>query len=385
MTNTHKLTICFTALNAYNVLSGRGDLSHTGGAEVQQLLIAKWLVGRGFPVSFITLDHGQTDGIEIDGIKVYKAYAPNDGIRGLRFIHPRWSGLWSAMSRANSDVYYQRTADCQTGQVGLWCRLHHKKFIFAAANESDCVSSLYALKNNREKILYKIGLKYSNIVIAQTITQQKLLRENMKVDSYIVPNCRNDSIEGLLDKELSIEKSKALRVLWIGRINEQKRFEWLLDIAEQCADITFDVVGAANVDSDYSNGLVQRAAKIPNVKMHGYVPYSEIGKYYQQCDILCCTSAYEGFPNTFLEAWAIGMPVVTTFDPDGVVSANNLGWIAQDVEGIVKTLQRIIQSPEIWKKASTSARQYYLANHTPEVCLPKFEKLLIKLFEDKVN
>ena len=383
--NSDRPSICFVALNAYNVLSGRGDLNHTGGAEVQQLQIATWLVRRGYSVSFVTLDHGQPDGIEISGIKIYKAYASEDGIRGLRFIYPRWSGLWSAMARADADVYYQRTAECETGQAALWCRLHRRKFIFAAANDSDCVRSLYALKSRREKTLYRIGLRFADAVIAQTISQQKLLRENMKVESFIVPNCGADLSSGSLCDEPAIDKSDSLRVLWIGRINEQKRFEWLLDIAERCPQIIFDVAGAANAESDYSASLLQRSAKISNVKMHGYVPYSDIVKYYKECNILCCTSAYEGFPNTFLEAWAIGMPVVSTFDPDGVIATNGLGWVAQDVDGIIACLKKIIQSPESWQKASAAARHYYLAEHTPEVCLPKFEQLLLKLTAGKTH
>ena len=113
-----KPSICFVALNAYNVLSSRKDIKHTGGAEVQQMQIASWLMNQGYSVSFVTLDHGQPDDVDIDGTRVFKAYAREDGIRGLRFIYPRWSGLWAAMARADADVYYQRGPECETGQVG---------------------------------------------------------------------------------------------------------------------------------------------------------------------------------------------------------------------------------------------------------------------------
>jgi glycosyltransferase involved in cell wall biosynthesis len=158
-----------------------------------------------------------------------------------------------------------------------------------------------------------------------------------------------------------------------------KRFEWLLDIAQQCQEITFDVVGAPGSDSPYTLSLIERATGISNVKMHGYVPYKEMDKCYQCCRILCCTSAYEGFPNTFLEAWSIGIPVVSTFDPDDVIAANGLGWVAHDVEGIVACFKKICQSPEILGEASKASREYYLANHTPEVCLPAFERLLLRV------
>lgn len=374
-----KPSTCFVALRAYNVLSGRKDIKHTGGAEVQQLQIASWLVHHGYSVSFVTFDHGQPDGIDLHGIRVFKAYAKEDGIRGLRFIHPRWSGLWAAMGRANADVYYQRTAESETGQVALWCYLHHRRFIFAAANDSDCDSSLYALTSRREKGLYRLGLRLADAVTAQTVTQQDLLRKNMGVEGVVIHNCGRTSDHQSLGESPLTNTTASIHVLWVGRISEQKRLEWLLDVAERCANITFEVVCAASGDSKYVASLFERAAKIPNVKMQGRVPYAEIDKYYRRCHVLCCTSAYEGFPNTFLEAWSLGIPVVSTFDPDGVIASNGLGWVANDAEGIVACLRRIIQSPEILAKASKAAKEYYLANHTPEVCLPVFERLLLQV------
>jgi len=371
--------ICFVAPNAYDLLSGREDICHTGGAEVQQVLIASWLVQEGYAVSLVTLDHGQPDRTDREGIRMFKAYSKEAGIRGLRFIHPRWSGLWRAMARADADVYYQRGAEYETGQVGLWCRLHGRRFIFAAANDSDCSSPLYALTSWRERWLYRLGLRLAHAVTAQTRTQQRLLRENMGVDAVVVRNCGQTSAADSSCQEPPTKALGIIRVLWVGRITEQKRLEWLLDLAERCPEITFDVVGAANADSDYASSLVERAAGIPNVRMHGRVPYSEVTRYYQGCRILCCTSVYEGFPNTFLEAWSQGVPVVSTFDPDGVIAANGLGWVPHDVEGIVACLRELARAPGAWRKASHAAKQYYLANHTPDACLPAFERLLLEV------
>jgi glycosyltransferase involved in cell wall biosynthesis len=372
-----KPSICFVAISAYKLLTGREDTPRGGGAEVQQVLIAEWLVRQGYPVRFITLDHGQPDGIIINDIRVHKAYALEAGIRGIRFFYPRWSGLWAAMARANADVYYQRCAGSDTGQVALWCRLHRRRFIFAAASDPDCHGSLYAMNCWREKALYRIGLRLADAVVSQTITQQNLLRQEMGKSARVIPNCA-----GALDESTSYHKACAIKpspmhVLWIGRICKLKRLEWLLDVAEQCPQIVFDVLGAAYVDSDYASFLTKRAAGMPNVQMHGWVLHAEIAEYYRRCGILCCTSAYEGFPNTFLEAWSRGVPVVSTVDPDGVVAANDLGWVAHDVEGIVACLREVIRSPDTWARASKATIQYYLANHTPEVCLPRFEQLLL--------
>src|SRR5260370_2688808 len=111
-------SVCFVAPNAYAALSGRQDVAHIGGAERQQVLLSEELVRRGYRVSFIVLDHGQPDGETFRGIRAFKCYKVDSGVRGLRFFHPRLSGVWNAMTRADADIYYQRGADYETGLVG---------------------------------------------------------------------------------------------------------------------------------------------------------------------------------------------------------------------------------------------------------------------------
>lgn len=330
-------------------------------------------------MSFVTRDYGQADGITLRGIRVFKAYASEDGIRGLRFVHPRWSGLWAAMARANADAYYQRTAECETGQVALWCCLHGRRFIFAAASDPDCDPSLSALKSWTDRVLYRIGLRLAHAVTAQTTTQQCRFQRDMGIESVLIRNCGRNLAACASCAMPPSSVPGPIRVLWVGRMTREKRLEWLLDVAGQCPEITFEVVGGANADSDYASPLIRRAAGIANIHMHGWVPHSEIIQYYQRCHVLCCTSAYEGFPNTFLEAWSLGVPVVSTFDPDSIISMNGLGWVARDVDELAACLRQIVQSPQSWLTASKAARQYYLANHTEEACLPRFERLFREL------
>ena len=115
-------------MNNYALLSGHDAIQHIGGAEVQQAILGRALATCGYSVSFITLDHGHPDGIQHDGIAVHVAYAKGAGLPVLRFFHPRRTGLWAAMGRANADVYYKRCADYEVGQATLWCRRHRRRF-----------------------------------------------------------------------------------------------------------------------------------------------------------------------------------------------------------------------------------------------------------------
>lgn len=62
--------VCFISLNAYVLLTQK-NLGFTGGAELQQVLLAKELSKRGFDVSFVTFDFCQN---EIEEGYIYLRY-----------------------------------------------------------------------------------------------------------------------------------------------------------------------------------------------------------------------------------------------------------------------------------------------------------------------
>src|SRR5688572_26278189 len=136
---TRRTRICFVGLNNLAVLAPEYDRSGPAGEPVQHTLLAKSLARRGYDVSMVTCDFGQPDGTVWDGVKTFKAYALEAGLPVLRFVHPRWTGLWSALGRANADVYYSSCAGGLAGQVALFCAWHGKRYVFRLASDSDCL------------------------------------------------------------------------------------------------------------------------------------------------------------------------------------------------------------------------------------------------------
>ena len=126
-------SICFVAHFAYGAMAG-GSSGHIGGVERQTTLMARWFAARGYRVSMLTWDEGQEDGVEIDGVKVFKMCRQDAGLPGLRFFWPRWTSLNAAMRRADADVYYQNCGEYVTGQVAMWCRRHGRKLVYSVAN-----------------------------------------------------------------------------------------------------------------------------------------------------------------------------------------------------------------------------------------------------------
>jgi glycosyltransferase involved in cell wall biosynthesis len=365
--------LCFVSPRAYGLLSGDPAVRHIGGAEVQQCLVARGLAARGHAVSMVTLDMGQGDGRAHQGVVVHRSYREGSGLPGLRFFWPRLARTWASMRRADAAVYYQRTSDSLTGIVAAFCRVHGRRFVFSAGEDGDCVRPLPNCRTARERALYRYGLRRADVVVAQTRTQSRLLREEFDRSSVVIRSAAPDPGE---PRRTSEAASGSL--LWAGRIAPQKRPELLLELARRCPDITFDVVGAAQ-SGGRAEELTAAAATTPNLRLHGFVPHGELAPFYDQAAALVCTSLREGFPNTFLEAWSRGLPVLTTVDPDDVVRSEGLGAVAAGVEGLVEGARTLARRGSEWEAMSGRARAYYVREHRPERVLDDYEALLRSL------
>lgn len=378
MTSKNRLNICLVAHAAYGAVSCRAD-GHIGGVERQTSLMAKWLVARGHRVSMMTWDEMQEDGVAIGGVQIFKMCRKNSGVKVLRFFWPKWTSLIAAMKRADADIYYQNCAEYVTGQVALWCRWHGRKFVYSVANDPDCDGRLPRMHTLRERVLYRYGLQAADMVIVQSRRQKEMLQADFGRKSVLnLMPCPGPSEDDYVGCRRDRNDSK--RILWIGRICEVKRPDRLLDIAESCPELNFDLVGPV-YDSEYARSVCRRAKTLANVTLHGPATRECVPEFYRMAKIMCCTSDFEGFPNTFLEAWSYGLPIVSTFDPDGIIAKNGLGAVREDVPRLVVGIRNILNSPDLWRVASLAARKYYVENHTLDGAMRRFERV----FLDAVN
>ena len=132
------MKVCFVGLENLPVLA-REYHRHglIGGEQVQQTLLAKALAARGYHVSMVVADYGQSDSAAWHGVTTYKAYRADAGLPILRFVYPRWTGTWAALMRADADVYYTSCAGMMVGLVGMFCRRHGRGFVHRLASDTD--------------------------------------------------------------------------------------------------------------------------------------------------------------------------------------------------------------------------------------------------------
>ena len=366
-------SICFGAHYALAALTG-GNRQHAGGIERQQTTMAIWLASRGWDVSMIVWDDPDDKATEAHGVRIVRLCSLDDGVPVLRFFHPRWTSLNAALEAADADIYYYNCGDLGLGQIVAWARRRNKPVVFSVPSDPDCDPELPALGSLRERVLYRYGLTRCEHIIVQTEKQRGMLESGFgKASTPLRMPCVGFS-NSTVDEPAGDDH---FNVLWVGRISEEKRPDWVQELARHAPDIDFTIVGGPNRDSEYSRGVLSDEAALPNVSFVGRIAHEDMGPYYARADLLICTSVYEGFPNVFLEAWSTGTPVVTTCDPDGLVQSEGLGYSASDLPGLAEAIRQLAGDAELHTRMCASARDYFDNNHRLDPAMEAFETCFV--------
>ena len=361
------IRICFVGLENLPVLAPEFEQARIGGAQVQQTLLAKALARRGFAVSMVVGDYGQSDGAVWSGVRTYKAYGAREGIPVVRFLHPRWTKLWQALRRADADVYYVSCASTQVGQVAMWAARNGRRMIFRVASEADCDPATVLISLWRDRRLYEYGLRRAAAILAQSVRQQELLRSNYHLDSSVAA-----SLVDAPARQLSFA-DRDVSLLWVSNILQLKRPERFLALAQRLGACTASMVGGAQPGAHaLFQQMREQAAGVPNVAFHGLVPYRATNDLFDRARVFVNTSAIEGFPNTFLQAWIRGVPVVSFFDPDGVIRSEGLGHATADLDEMAVAAQRLATDQQAWIEASGRCRAYMARHYAEERILAPY-------------
>jgi len=367
--------ICFVGLKNLGLLAPEYGRLGTGGAELQQTLLARALARRGFPVSMVVADYGQSDGAVWNGVQTYKAFRPEQGIPVLRFIHPRWTGLWSALARADADIYYTSCAGALVGQVALFARLRARQFVFWAASDTDCDPRALLIRYWRDRHLYRYGLRRANLVFTQSAQQQQAMARNFGRESRVV--------ESLIEPAASPRPfcERDIDVLWVANLRPLKRPEVLFQLARQLPQLSFHMIGGPMTGGEaLFRAVAAEAATIANVTFHGAVPYHAVGGFFSRARVFANTSSIEGFPNTYLQAWANGVPVVAFIDPQGLLSRLSLGQAVNETSEMTQAVARFARDLPAWEEASRRSRKYMDDAHNESRVLGPYLEALRELW-----
>ncbi len=372
----HQRSICF-------VMEWHPDQA-TGGAEIQAWLLAQTLAQRGWRVHYVSEYDVLPEpgavcrGVHLHGLKIRRAVkkAQLDVLR-----YPAFSRL---LAEIDADVYYQRFAHPYTGMTALFAKSHHKRFVWASAHEldlrRDALSSAWSRRscspltrlvlswigamNDR---LYRYGVCRADRVFVQAQEHQMLLKERFGRDSVVLKS-------GHTVPSRLASKDDPPVVLWLASLKRWKHPETFVELARRCQGLRCRFVLAGQApDPQYTAEVLRQMEALANIQYIGGVTFEESNDWIDRSSVFVNTSDYEGFPNTFIQAWLRAVPVVSLHvDPDAVLSREGIGFRSDTLENLHRDIAGLISDPAQRETMGQRAKSYAMKDHSIESLTDRF-------------
>jgi len=305
---------------------------------VQAFAWLRGLLAIGEEVACVVKDPVDEHGVE--GLHVFSGYQARGSVGYLTHQAPF---LTSVIEEFRPDYVYQGAAGAITGLVALLARRHGFRFVHRLANDADVDPRMRRRMRTATRICYAYGLRKASAVLCQTGYQSSQLRQRHPEK----PTLKIYNPIWLAEIPEGCTESDGEYVAWLGLFQRQKDLPALLSVARSLPDLRFALAGRAvgRVDAGTRSALAE-LRQLPNVDFVGYLRRAEVHAFLGRAHALISTSRFEGFPNTYLEAWSVGTPVVTlkSADPDGVVEREGLGAVGDTTDELLPALQGIVDA-----------------------------------------
>lgn len=301
-----------------------------GGAERQMGLLALEMARRGHEVSLVVFPVAGRRGGLPDRLRLVerRERAPTWGVFGAVREAVR---IVRALHEADGRVVVVRSGTPVLGIVGVYCRLRRLRLIFSSANDFDFVKGGRVWDRPWTAVLYALGVRCADTVVVQSDQQVRLARERfprirrlVRVPSFVE-----------LPPDVGAPATPTA-FYWVGRPVEYKRPLRYVELAAAVPEARFVLVLQTHEAKSMGGEEVELEAQVdaavaraPNLAVRKNVPHASLSEALGQAVAMVNTSSYEGMPNTFLEAWSRGAPVLSlSFDPDGIIQQHGLGIAA---------------------------------------------------------
>jgi glycosyltransferase involved in cell wall biosynthesis len=316
-----------------------------GGGELQIALLAKSLALAGNEVVIIDPE-GKEDFVSEEGIKIITVKGWEKGLWMLRTLTHRLPQFFSLLKEQNADIYYCRIRDFRHILVYWAARKVKAKFVLALASDLDILSFRMRCKHSYFtqrgdlwtifsgffiEILYPFLLHKSDVVFTQHIGQKAIL-DKWHINSIVNPNL----IE--LNAIQTQKNPDRNEFAYVGSLARRKGFVQFFDIVKRCPQYKFKVIGQPRDRAGFV--YFEKLKFFSNVTLLGRLDHSETINHIANSKALISTSPMEGFPNVFIESWAVGVPVVSLYvNPGSVLENKNLGYFANgNLDNLIRIL-----------------------------------------------
>ncbi|MCB0855449.1 MAG: glycosyltransferase family 4 protein [Bacteroidetes bacterium] len=356
-------------------------LEYSGGAEIQCYYLAKELLERGWEVHYIRESKNREttiqEGIIVHGIpkqKGYKKWANREALR--QQMEKIQADFW--YTRANiSYLYWLNKYAAKIGGKVIWAFSRDSQLSYKGEMER-FASPLLKAFHFLNGLMFIRSLKKTDIILVQTKYQGQLLQQNFGLSGTHIYNAHPLQIDNREDQR----SNRKNQILWIGRMQDFKHPERFLELAESLSELSLQFCMIGPVSEDRNDPIRAKATELPNVRIMGKLPQPRVKEKLLESILLVNTSDYEGFSNTFIEAWSQGVPVLSFHvDPDQIIQEHGLGWVNHNLQSIKKIISGLIEDPQLQEGLEKKCKSFANKNFNITEAVDKLESALIQSYE----
>lgn len=273
--------------------------------------------------------------------------------------------LYRALERERPDIILQFIGSAHTGIAALYARRHGCKMIWRVTNDRSVEPERASWRKPHrriERLFLDYGIRNATLILAQTEYQRaQLAAAHPHAPVQVLPNFHPTPPD--CDRTGAVIK----QVVWIANLKPLKNPGAFVRLARRFAhraEIRFVLVGGTMDDGDWTQRQLEEIAATPNVEYRGALSQAEVNALLEQTDLLVNTSDYEGFSNTFIQAWMRRVPVVSLHvDPDRLLSRGGLGAVTGDENALHERVAALLDDPDRCASIGARARRYALEHH----------------------
>lgn len=361
---------CFFSPGYRSIEVLSGDTRRSGGAEAQVAYLAAAVAEMGHNVALIYGD-GQAQGQRhvlagVTAIDVAPSWRRPASLRAF----------WQTMEHLAPDVFYARLPGDFLWMIGLFARRRRPaRFVYALAHDDHCNCwTAYDYKWWFHGPVYALGLESADVIATQHGDQGARVSRRLQSRIVGIPNLvRSFNVAPRSHEAATFDG------IWISQIRPEKQLGHFLDLAASLPELQFAVVGGFDPTMSERGGelLRRRLLKLENLVYFGAQRADTIRSLLAKSRVLVNTSWGEGLPNTMLEAWSVGVPVLSlSVDPGGIIAREGIGLVSGNIPGLRRDLPQLAQETSLNYRLGRRGLSYVRKHHSLEAVCEAFMKAL---------
>ena len=332
-----------------------------GGIAVQMYFWAKIFHDNNWAVYSFTLNAKQS--IEKEGI----SFKPKRNIKHINVLL-EWLHAFYFIIVLNPELIIFRGANRELLPIAIVSKLFGIKLVMFGASDVNYEPGKELVGSGFNRKIYHQAVKRIRLFVTQNEHQHDTLLKNYGKESMKLFN-----IWGEIEQK-SEEAAPSSDAVWIANFRRLKRAEWVIDAAIKCPDYHFVMAGGSS--NEYYDEMKNKADSVKNLDFLGPKPFFYANQLVKNSKVLLCTSTFEGFPNTFLQAWSNGIPVISTVDPSNIIKDHGLGVVVNSEEELESALHVILSDTEYYQQLNRSIVTFFENNHSSQSAYNKLMKYI---------